>query len=154
MAVIDQVKRFFEIDEWEYAETEEGLRIKFGGRNGVWDCLSIVREQEGQFLFLSSAPVTISPEQYSPVAEYLMRANFGLFIGNFELDFEAGTVQFRTSIDVEGDEAVLSPLIIKHLVYQNVITMDKYLPGLSRVLDASASPAAAVYLIESSTDPD
>jgi len=82
-----------------------------------------------------------------------MRANFGLFIGNFELDFDSGTMQYRTSIDVEGQEEALSSLVIKHLVYQNVLTMDKYLPGLAAVLDGSSSPAAAVRLIESA-DPD
>jgi hypothetical protein len=50
------------------------------------------------------------------VAEFLTRANSGMVIGNFELDFADGEIRYKTSIDVEGDK--LSYAIIKRLVYR------------------------------------
>ena len=38
-------------------------------------------------------------------------------------------------IDVEGEADKLSSTLLKHLVYQNVLTMDKYLPGLRAIID-------------------
>jgi len=35
------------------------------------------------------------------VNEFLTRANYGLNIGNFEMDFQDGEIRFKTAIDVE-----------------------------------------------------
>ena len=56
-------------------------------------------------------------------------------------------VQFRTSIDVEDDEDGLSRQILRNLVYQNVLTMERYLPGLRDVM-GGASPAEAIARAE------
>ncbi|MEB3294607.1 MAG: hypothetical protein VKJ24_15735 [Synechococcales bacterium] len=58
-----------------------------------------------------------------------------LITGNsnhFELDFNDGEIQYKTSIDVEGDR--LTPALIKRLVYTNVAMMDDYLPGIQAVV--------------------
>ena len=148
--LLNAAKTFFQEEDWDYVEIQGGLRLKFGGSHGQWRCFARVREPEGQFIFYSYAPCDILPEQFPAVAEFLMRANFGLFIGNFELNFTSGTVQFRTSIDVESCEDVLSSIVLKHLVYQNVLTMDKYLPGLQAVIDKGVAPKEAVRQIEAS----
>ena len=75
-------------------------------------------------------------------AEYLTRANYGLSIGNFEMDFEDGEVRYKTSIDVEGGE--LTQGMIKNLVYSNCATTDRYLHGLMKVVYGNADPASAV----------
>lgn len=142
-SILNTIKRFLEREGWAYAETENGLRLNFGGKHGTWRCFARIRAAEGQFLFYSYAPVEIASNQYLAIAEFITRANFGLFIGNFELNFANGTLQFRTSIDVEGDENKLTPTLLKHLVYQNVLTMDKYLPGIQAVLAGEASAAEA-----------
>jgi hypothetical protein len=112
----------------------------FAGQNGVWSCFARVREDEGQLIFYSYRPITVAANQLLPVSEYINRANFGMHIGNFELDYENRTVQFRTSVDVEGQEEILSSRLIKHLVYQNILTMDRYLPGLCQSVVGQLAP--------------
>ena len=43
-------------------------------------------------------------EMRVPMAEFLTRANYGLRIGNFEMDFEDGEVRYKSSVDFEGIE--------------------------------------------------
>jgi len=43
--------------------------------------------------------------------KFLTRANYGMMIGNFEMDFTDGEIRYKTSIDVEGDK--LSSALIK-----------------------------------------
>jgi len=38
------------------------------------------------------------------VAEFINRANYGIIIGNFEMDFADGEIRYKTSIDVQGDK--------------------------------------------------
>lgn len=49
------------------------------------------------------------------VAELLMRLNYDLMTGSFQLDFEDGEICFRTSIDLEGDR--LSTALVRQLMF-------------------------------------
>jgi hypothetical protein len=81
------------------------------------------------------------------VAEFITRTNYGLRIGNFEMDFQDGEVRYKSSLDFEG--STLTPEWIQHAVYPAVQTMDRYLPALMKVIDGSLSPLEAVEEIES-----
>lgn len=146
--ILQNTKQFFDAEDWAYQEAQSGLMLNFGGKNGQWRCFARIREEQGQFIFYSFAPYELTPDQFPVVSEYAMRANFGLFIGNFELNYATGTLQYRTSIDVEGEEDKLSSALMKHLVYQNVLTMDRYLPGLRAILEEGVSPEAAISRVE------
>jgi hypothetical protein len=69
-----------------------------------------------------------------------------MIIGNFELDYNDGEIRYKTSLDVE--ETPLTDALVRHLVYANVLTMDKYFPGLMRVLYAGIDPAIAIEEVE------
>ena len=144
------IKDFFDADQWAYQESDvdDGLMLNFGGKNGTWRCYARIREEAGQFIFYSFAPIEVPSELYLTMADFITRANFGMFIGNFEFNFATGTLQFRTSIDVEGESQHLTQGILKHLVYQNVLTMDKYLPGIVAILDDGIEPAQAIQIAE------
>ena len=90
----------------------------------------------------------VQPKQQPDAAELINRVNFGLRIGNFEMDVEDGVLQYRTSIDIEGEPQQLTPLLVKHLVYANVLTVDKYLPAFRALLEDGHSPYAAIMLVE------
>jgi hypothetical protein len=85
------------------------------------------------------------PPPPSAIAEFLTRANYGMTIGNFELDYTDGEIRYKTSIDVTNDH--LSSALIQTLVYTNVAMMDEYLPGIKAVL-AGEQPEAAIAMIE------
>ncbi|MBC7340390.1 MAG: YbjN domain-containing protein [Firmicutes bacterium] len=97
-------------------------------------------------MFYSVCPVNVPEGKRLAVAEYLTRANYGLVIGNFEMDFRDGEVRYKTSIDVEGAE--IAPALVRNLVYANVITMDRYLPGLLGVIYGNLTPEQAIAQVE------
>jgi len=148
--LLETIKQFFKEDNWSFTESQAdtGLSLRFAGKSGQWNCYARVREQEGQFIFYSYAPIDVPKAKYPPIIKYITRANFGLSIGDFEFNFLMGTIQFKTSIDVNGEESKLSFALIKHLVYGNVVTMDKYLPGLELVVKGKATAEQAIAQIE------
>lgn len=139
---------FFKEDDWRFEQIEGKtiLRMGFAGRSGNWQCYAQAREESEQFIFYSVAPINVPEDKRPAIAEYLTRANYGMIIGNFEMDLSDGEVRYKTSIDVEDDE-LTSPLV-HHLVYANVLMMDKYLPGLMAVIYGGKSPLDAVTEIE------
>jgi hypothetical protein len=149
--------KFFSEDDWAFAKLqgEPTLRLAFNGKNGQWDCYVKAREAEQQFVFYSICPISSPIDKRLVTAEFITRANYGLTIGNFELDFNDGEIRYKTSIDVEGDR--LTPALIKRLVYINVLTMDEYLPGIKAVIETEISPEAALQATEQSapvSEPD
>ncbi|AMW31388.1 YbjN domain-containing protein [Arthrospira platensis] len=138
---------FFNQDDWDYVSLDEGatLEMAFIGDNGRWSCSAQARDEEQQFLFYSICPLTIPAPKRSAIAELLTKANSGLILGNFELDYSDGEVCYKTSIDVEGDR--LTPALVESLVYTNVTMMDQYLPGIIAVLNGT-SPDNAIAQVE------
>lgn len=139
---------FFDEVGWSLQQVEEQplWQAAFRGDNASWTCLAQVREEQAQFLFFSICPVNAPVERRLAVAEFVARANHGLYIGNFELDMADGEIRYKTSIDVSGDR--LSPALVAPLVYANVLMMDRYLPGIMSVIYGDASPAEAVAKVE------
>ena len=147
-ALLEVVIAFFTEDNWNFHHEAEGstIRLRFQGDQHVWDCAALVLEEQDQLVFYSVCPVNTPEPLRHSVGEYLTRVNWGLAVGNFELDLEDGQARFKTSIDVEGDR--LSFALVRRLVYTNVLTMNRYLPGLLNVIAGRASPRQALAEVE------
>jgi hypothetical protein len=142
------VMDFLDAEDWPYRQVGDRaiLQTAFQGENGAWLCYANCRSEFGQMLFYSIAPQR-APEAARPaVAEYLMRANWGLMIGNFEMDYHDGEVRCKTSLQLEN--TALTVDLLRPLVFDNVVVMDKYLPGLLAVMAGTTTPAEAIAAAE------
>ena len=119
----------------------------FSGENGSWQCYAQAKEEQERFIFYSVMESNVLPEKRQAMSEFITRANYGMIIGNFEMDFSDGEVRYKTSIDVEGGE--LASLMVKSLVCANVLMMNKYLPGIMSVIYGGTDPAQAITNVES-----
>jgi hypothetical protein len=139
---------FFQADEWAFMEIpgQPALQLPFQGENGKWNCYARARSEQNQFVFYSVCPVNAPENKLLAIAEFIARANSGMIIGNFELDFNDREISYKTSIDVEGDR--LSFALIQRVVYANVMMMDKYLPGIMSVIYSNVAPVDAIAQIE------
>jgi hypothetical protein len=148
--VFETIKQFFSEDEWFFVEVEDRdvlmLRMNHWGENGRFSCQAEYNEAQHIFYFYSYFSINVPEEKQSKMAEFLTRANYGMRIGNFEMDYEDGEVRFRTSIDFEGQE--LSYFLVSNHVYPNVWMMDRYLPGLFAVVYGDKSPTEILETIE------
>ncbi|MEC4819821.1 MAG: YbjN domain-containing protein, partial [Scytonema sp. PMC 1069.18] len=146
--IFEEMINFFSADDWPFVQLPEqpALQISFHGKNGKWNCYARARNEQQQFVFYSICPVNAPEDKRLAVAEFITRANSGIIIGNFELDFSDGEISYKTSIDVEGDR--LSAALIERVVYANVTMMDEYLPGILSVIYGNVSPEDAIAKIE------
>jgi len=140
--------QFLEEDGWHPQQLEDRTiyRMGFAGHNGDTTCWAHVLVDLEIFLFYVQWPIKVPEKARPAMAEYLTRANYGLRLGNFEMDFSDGEVRYKSSLDFEG--ATLSPDLIKHAIYPAVQTMDRYLPGMMAVVYGGKSPAEAIEEIE------
>jgi hypothetical protein len=146
--LLSQIITFFTTDDWSFTKLqgEPALRLAFQGENGEWACYARAREEQQQFIFYSICPIAAPEDKRGAIAEFLTRANYGMTIGNFELDYADGEIRYKTSIDVTNDQ--LSPALIQTLVYTNVAMMDEYLPGIQAIIEDGMGAEAAITLVE------
>jgi len=146
--ILTAVENFFKSDDWPYTPMEGRpvLRTGFNGKNGQWTCFAQEREQQQQFVFYSVLPLKTPEDKRFLIAEFITRANYGMVIGNFELDFSDGEIRYKTSIDVENE--TLTEGLIHHMVYANVYSVDRYFGGFMKVLYSGVMPEEAIHEIE------
>ncbi|MEM9449475.1 MAG: YbjN domain-containing protein [Cyanobacteria bacterium P01_E01_bin.6] len=147
-SIYEQVQAFFDGDEWPVVEVEPNaiLQSTFQGDNGQWLCYAQLQEEHRQLVFYSVLPLRVPDEKQMAIAQFMIRANNGLAIGNFELDFEDGTIRFKTSL--RSPNTPLTDDVIRDLIYTNVLTVDQYLPGILQLLYSTTDPAAAIAHVE------
>ncbi len=146
--IYETMVAFFEDDSWSFHAMEGRpiLSMAFTGNNGNLQCYAQAREDQEQFVFYSVCPVRAPEPKRPAIAEFITRANYGMIIGNFEMDYSDGEIRYKSSIDVEG--VAFDKALIKQMVYANVIIMDRYMPGIMRVIYSNGEPAAEIQAIE------
>lgn len=148
LLAFETLGQFLEEDGWhpQQLEGQHVYRMGFAGRNGQTTCYAQIRADLEQFLFYVMAPIKAPEDTRHTVAEYTARANYGMRIGNFEMDFSDGEIRYKSSLDFEA--SMLTRELIRSAIYPAVETMDRYLPGLLAVIYGGLPPADAIAEIE------
>jgi hypothetical protein len=146
--LFDRTCRYFQDRAIPHALHEDLpiVRVDYEGANGTWVLYARAEEEEQALVVLSEWPERVPEHRRLAMAEFLTRANYGLTIGNFELDFADGEVRFKTSVDVEG--TTLEYPMIHTLVTANLHTTDQYAPGIIAMMRDGSSAVEEVACIE------
>ncbi len=129
---------FLTEDGWPVAPGEyDGLpciRTRFTGTRESWDCRARPYDPFGQLAFESVLPLHLPAEHRSAVLELVVRTNWRLLTGAFQMDLDTGEVVFRTMVFLSHGGRLTEELC-RGLVYGNVLTVDRC---LSEFVAASA----------------
>ncbi|MDI1480003.1 tetratricopeptide repeat protein [Polyangium sp. y55x31] len=85
-------------------------------------------------------------ELRAELAEFVTRANFGMGDGNFEMDFDDGSVRFKIALDYTDE--ILSPLLVRNMIFDAMDTTEVYADALARVIAGKAKAKTAVRAAE------
>jgi hypothetical protein len=138
-ALLKGLRSAFIENRWPFSEVRGApvLLSELSGAQGTWKFYAQAVEEQGLILLYSICPLRVPGERRSEVAQFLTRANYGLAVGNFELDFDDGEVRYKTVLQPPGDE--VDSITLKRLVRANGVAMETYLPGIGAVI--SGTPA-------------
>lgn len=122
------------------------MRLPIQGKNAEWVCLLRVFEQTERVLVYSLLPDNVPEVQRPDLALMLTQINYGLIVGNFEMDLDDGEIRYKTSLDVEG--ILLNSTIIRNLLYGNFFSMDLYYHALTQAIDGHSDLQQLIYQAE------
>lgn len=94
------------------------------------------------FQCYTALPVEASPAVLPQVGEYLHRANYGLPNGNFALNYDDGSIHYKTWFDCP--DGVPTPQQLRDSLAIGLTVVDHYGDGLWEVLHATDSLAKQI----------
>lgn len=155
--IFDGIRSFlrthFEAEDLEREGEDDMISFRLEDEGGnEWGCLALADEQSEQAIFYSVMLETTEPEHRPEVMKFVTLANYGMQVGNFELDLEDGEVRFKTSVDIEGMD--LAEGLLRNMVELNVLMMGLYYDGLIAVMRGGMSAEEAIAEIEEEEDDD
>ncbi|MGE4549327.1 MAG: YbjN domain-containing protein [Intestinibacillus sp.] len=138
--------------QWNYTVHEDKGYISLRMNMKTVDSCALILHviDDTTVLFYTVFPIKIPEERRDAVAEYLHRANYGLYHGNFEMDFRDGEIRYKTTGMTPADED-LDEEVLSRLINLGFAMTDRYAPGILSVLYASDEPAHAIARIENRT---
>ena len=133
---------------WEPEQrTDSIFYVDFGPPHmPVADAIAAVAVDSRQFVLYINLGVAAPPSRRDEVARFITRANWGLAIGNFELDYEDGHTRFKSSVAFDGKE--LSPEAIRNAIYWAMNAVETYAEALAEVIAGEKEPDQAIDEIE------
>jgi hypothetical protein len=130
----------------ELSEVKEKQAYSFvyATEKSIFPTLVWIRPNFNQLFVHVMLPIRVSQDRRAQVAEFFTRVNFGLPIGNFELNFDTGESRFKSSLDFEG--TILLPALIDNTLGAALHNANLYLPLLVDIVDYSKEPTDVYQL--------
>ncbi len=111
---------------------------------------ALVLEDDRRFLFYMELDQHAPPKTRAHVAEFITRANSGLSIGNFELDYSNGAVRFKTTVDYADSD--LPSVFVRNAILDAMDGTETYGGALIEVIKGKKSPKEAIEEVEGSIE--
>lgn len=92
------------------------------------------------------SPINADRDDYDMVVEYITRANYGLKVGNFELDHDDGEIRYQTCLTSYAGQP--NPENIELIVDMPYHMFKKYGNGLVKALMGVGDPEADIAAAE------
>lgn len=145
----EMVEEFLNEQEIQFERLQDHpvFRFEVRGEHARYMCYLQVIEEHSQVLSYVCTPNNAPDTKRDSVAEFITRANYGMNLGNFELDYEDGEVRFKTSVDVEGGE--LTETMLRNLLTAGLTLTERYYRGLMAVMFSNSEPKRAILESES-----
>lgn len=147
-AAYENVQQFLQIDGW-FPQDIEGLTAytaRYVGSQSEFRVVTHVNVELQQLYIYVIFPENVPEDRRGEVAEFITRANYGLRIGNFEMDFRDGELRYKASVDFE--DVTLTHALIKNMIYPSVQTSDRYHRAIIRVAFEGTTPLDSIGEVE------
>ena len=125
--------------------------LMFGLADDLYDgAIAHIVEEEERFIFYIEFAGRTPKTRRTEVAEFVTRANWGILIGNFELDFEDGSVRYKSSVGYTNSR--LTKALVRNAIGAARDACEAFGPALHSVMDGTKSVAAALKETESGAE--
>ncbi len=147
----DALIRYMDFQGWHYecvADDETRYIAKLGMNiGGRLSSIRLFTEANAHTIqSVGVCPINADEASRPMVAEYITRANYGLMVGKFEMDYSDGEVRFQSCQSCT--QGVPHQKDIERIVDMPIVMFHKYGDGLVKSLLGLGNPEADIREIE------
>lgn len=142
-SLVERVQRYLEDDAWdvEVGESPGLLWTAAAAENGEVDVLVVADDEMARLAVYAISREKVPAERIDAVSRFVCRANYGLAVGNLELDLDDGELRSKASLDLDG--LALSDDGIGTLLGVAIDLIDHYGPFVADVVGGDEPDDAA-----------
>jgi hypothetical protein len=118
----------------------------------VSSALAAVIPDQHQFVFYLNFEFPVPEERRVETARLITRANWGLLIGNFELDFDDGQLRFKSSVDFSNSD--LTDALVSNAILAAMNAVEAFARAIGLVALSGHSAERALLEQRQSSGPD
>lgn len=107
-----------------------------------------INDSDNVIIFLSTIYGRTSPAVRDSLSELITRANYGLRVGQFLMDFRDGEILYQSELPVLNTPIGELAHFVRPLLMANIQTHQRYLPALEAVVDEQKSAWEAIQVVE------
>jgi len=130
----------------ERSDDQKDFKIGFTGDNGHFSAMITVDNVGRRIVVDTMCPINVPKTRLLAVTELTARINFGLALGNLDIDLGDGLILFRTGIKV--GRINLDHETLFALICGNLWMMDRYAPAIASVAYGDITPQKAMAMLE------
>jgi hypothetical protein len=141
---LERLRRVLEQLGWEpqEARTPGSYFVDFGEPHRPLSSAIAALTEQGFLMFYGIFGVSAADDVRDEVAQFITRANYGLSVGCFELDYDDGQLQIRSSVDFKGID--LSEKLMVNVIVPAMAAVEQYGDALMDVLAGRKSAVEAI----------
>lgn len=134
MTMFERLKEYLKAVELTYSTVENETVITFRYTSkGNYQCIIDVNDEDKIVIIYAILGSLVEPKKRNRIAQLLTRVNFGIRIGNFEMDYDDGQIRYKTSIDYDGVND-FDDSFLENLILINLTTTDKFYQAIEESL--------------------
>lgn len=148
MQIANTLISHMEEREYRYEfDREKGIiRMQFKIEGKLDHVRLILDIRNAFFISYGCIDMNVEEDQRREMAEFFTRANFGLPIGNFEMDMNDGEIRYKVSVDC--DHTTLSGQMIERSLDMPLIMFQRYGNEMLKVMFGMESAEEAIKIAE------
>ena len=146
--IANSIDTYLREQDWEFTFDEIGgiftVEADLSCKLGV--ALVVYQVMEDSFLCYTTIADEVPAEMRPAVAEYLHRANYGLPRGNFEFDYDEGSIHFKTFFECQDGKVTEKQL--EESMAIGLTIFDHYGNGLYELLNGGSLARRLILMAE------
>lgn len=123
---LDIANNYFKSNEFIVEKINKNtLKTIVKGQEYKWDALIYNNDKQGSLMVYSMFPELIPENDRTEIARMLVKINYQLGVGAFEMDTDDGELRFRTAILYKND--LINTTLFENLFLINIRTVEKFI---------------------------
>ncbi|MDO4568135.1 MAG: YbjN domain-containing protein [Clostridia bacterium] len=140
-------KAYCDSQGWKYTLGDEGEYIRLQMSMKEVDHVTIlIRARDNTFTVNTYFPINVNEAKRDEMSEFICRANYGLVVGCFEMDYSDGEIRYRATGCFKNSDPDLES--VEMIVDMGFLMFNRYTPGIMAVLYGGKDPKSAVDMCE------